>query len=77
MNQDEAAGIRCTVTDSIFLGMNTHCLVALASGQVAEIIHESAMDSPFKPGDAVFLSIKTDKINVFSKDGTRNLTHAN
>ena len=23
------------------------------------------------------LSIKTDKINVFSKDGTRNLTHAN
>jgi len=77
MGRDAAGGIRSTVSDSIFLGMNTHYMVTAAGGQVIEIIHESAMDALFKPGDAVDLRIRTEKINVFSKDGTRNLTHAN
>jgi iron(III) transport system ATP-binding protein len=77
MQRDAAGGIQSTVVDSIFLGMNTHYMVALPNGQVVEIIHESTMDSQFKPGDTVSLRIKTDNINVFSRDGTRNLIHAN
>jgi iron(III) transport system ATP-binding protein len=76
MDQEATGGIRCEVSESIFLGMNTHYIVTLPNGQGAEIIHESAMDNRYKPGDAVSLRIKTDRINVFSRDGTRNLTHA-
>ncbi len=39
-----------------------------------EIIHESVMDLQYRPGDVVFLNIKSDKINVFSKDGNRNFS---
>jgi iron(III) transport system ATP-binding protein len=68
-------GIRSRITDEVFLGLNTHYHVELPDGQNAEIIHESVMNSPFKAGDEVRLSLKADKINVFSRDGSRNLIH--
>ena len=66
-------GIESTISDNIFLGLNTHYFVELGNGQSIEIIHESSMDKRFAPGDSVYLTIKTEKINVFSKDGNRNL----
>ena len=72
----DGEGIRSTIKDNIFLGLNTHFFVDLPSGQTIEIIHESVMDSSYKPGDTVNLRIKAEKINVFSKDGTRNLIRA-
>ena len=47
----------------------------LPGGQIVEIIHESVMDSPFNTGDEVFLELKTEKINVFTRDGRENLSH--
>jgi len=76
MSADPDEGIKSRITDSVFLGMNTHFLVRIPGGQTIEIIHESIMNSGFKVGDTVYLRIKTEKINVFSKDGNRNLTHA-
>lgn len=76
MSKDTTEGIKSTISDNIFLGLNTHYLVELPNKQTIEIIHESVMDSTFKPGDTVYLSIKTEKINVFSKDGNRNLIRA-
>jgi len=76
MSKDLINGIRCTISDSIFLGLNTHYLITLPNSQTVEIIHESDMNSSFKPGDTVYLSIKTEKINVFTKDGNRNLLYA-
>jgi iron(III) transport system ATP-binding protein len=76
MSKDTTEGIKSTISDNIFLGLNTHYLVELPSKQTIEIIHESVMDSTFKPGDTVYLSIKTEKINVFSRDGNRNLIRA-
>ena len=76
MSQDTTGGIKSTISDNIFLGLNTHYLVELPNKQIIEIIHESVMDGSFKPGDTVYLSIKTEKINVFSKDGNRNLIRA-
>jgi len=76
MSKDLTDGIECTISDSIFLGLNTHYLITFPNNQTVEIIHESDMNSTFKPGDTVYLSIKTEKINIFSKDGNRNLLYA-
>jgi iron(III) transport system ATP-binding protein len=76
MDPEAKDGIRCAVTDSVFLGMNTHYAVELPDGKAVEIIHESAMDRRFKSGDAVTLRVKTEKINVFSEDGSKNLSRA-
>jgi hypothetical protein len=56
--------------------MNTHFLAELPGGQVVQVIHESSMNGGFQAGDTVYLGIKPGKINAFSPDGNRNLTHA-
>ncbi|HUX21037.1 MAG TPA: ABC transporter ATP-binding protein [Spirochaetia bacterium] len=66
-------GIESKITDSVFLGLNTHYFVELPTGKTIEIIRESVMNSQFKSGDTVYLGIKSEKINVFSEDGSRNL----
>lgn len=68
-----SGGIESVIKDSIFLGLNTHYICELPNKQEIEIIHESVMHNKFKPGDMVSLNIKTEKINVFTKDGSRNL----
>ena len=71
----EGNRIRCRIVDEVFLGLNTHYHVEIPGGQVVEIIHESVMDSHFAIGEDIDLVIKTEKINVFTRDGERNLTH--
>lgn len=66
-------GLKATVDSSIFLGLNTHYLVHLDSGEKMEIIQESSIDSIIKPNTQIVLGIKTEKINVFSADGSLNL----
>ncbi len=73
--KDVTEGIKSTVIDSVFLGLNTHYFITLPNKQTVEIIHESVMGNNLKSGDTVYLNIKVDKINVFSKDGNRNLIH--
>ncbi len=77
MSKDKSDGIKSTITDSVFLGLNTHYFLTLPGKQTIEVIHESIMDSSFKTGDTVYLDLKKEKINVFSKDGNRNLISAN
>lgn len=66
-------GIAAVVTDNIFLGLNTHYFVTLESGETAEIIQESSLDSIIKKGTKISLGIKLDKFNIFSEDGEENL----
>jgi len=77
ISREKTEGIESTISDSVFLGLNTHYFVTLPNKQTVEIIHESVMESTYKPGDTVYLKIKTEKINIFSKDGNRNLISAN
>ena len=77
MTKKDEGGIRSTITDSLFVGLNTHYFVELPGGQNIEIIHESVMNSVFRTGDTVFLNIKVDKINAFSIDGSRNFSREN
>jgi len=63
------------IKDNFFLGLNTLQLVELSHNQqLLEIIRESSLENLFTAGEGVSLSIKSQKINVFSEDSKRNLT---
>ncbi len=68
-----AAGLKATVDDAVFLGLNTHYFVHFENGEKAEIIQESQIDSIIAKGTKISLSIKTEKINVFDESGNKNL----
>ena len=66
-------GMRATVEDAVFLGLNTHYFVRLESGEAAEIIQESTIEETLRPGAKISLSLNTDKVNVFDANGEHNL----
>ena len=70
---DATEGLHAVVEDSEFLGINTNYEVKFDDGEHAVIIQESKIDSMIKPGTDVRLLVKTEKINVFTEDGSRNL----
>lgn len=66
-------GISATVDDCVFLGLMTHYFVHLDSGEEAEIIQESSIDSIIQPGTRIKLTLNTDKLNIFTADGSTNI----
>ncbi len=73
VSRQSGRGMSAVVTDSVFLGLNTHYTLTLATGEEVETIQESSIDSIIEKGSAVSLTVKTEKINVFSADGRANL----
>ena len=74
LNRDATGeGITATVDDCVFLGLMTHYFVHLESGEEAEIIQESSIDSIIEPGTKIKLTINTDKVNIFTADGSANM----
>ncbi len=71
--EGEGEGLEATVAYSTFLGLNTHYFVDLANGQRVEIIQESKIDDIIENGTKIRLGIKAEKINVFTKDGSKAL----
>jgi len=69
----EAEGMGATVDDCVFLGLMTHYFVHLDSGEEAEIIQESSIDNIIEPGTRIKLTINTDKVNIFTADGSANM----
>lgn len=65
--------LRATVVYSTFLGLNTHYIVELDSGERVEIIQESQIDDIIENGTIIGLTIKAEKINVFTEDGSTSL----
>lgn len=66
-------GIEATVKDCVFLGLNTHYFVKLKTGEEAEIIQESTIDSIIEKGTKIHLTINTSKVNIFTEDGSENI----
>ncbi len=66
-------GLRTVVDSSVFLGLNTHYFVHLDSDQQVEIIQESMIDEAIAAGSMIYLTVKPEKINVFTEDGSRNI----
>ena len=74
LNRDaDAEGITAVVDDCVFLGLMTHYFVHLESGEEAEIIQESSIDSIIEPGTKIKLTLNTEKINIFTADGSANM----
>ncbi len=68
-----AEGIRAVIDDSVFLGSNTHYFVTMETGEKAEIIQESMIDSILPPGARILLTVKTEKINIFLKESRESV----
>ena len=68
-----APGLKGTVKDAIFLGLNTHYFVKLESGEDVEIIQESSIEDTLSKGSKISLTINTEKVNLFLEDGSRNI----
>lgn len=68
-----ADGMKGTVDDCVFLGLNTHYFITLSTGEQVEIIQESSIDSIIEPGTAITLTINTDKVNLFDAETKVNL----
>jgi len=62
----ESGGLTGVISDSIFLGLNTHYTVTTETGEAVEIIQESQIDSILPPGSEVVLDVNEAKFNVFS-----------
>jgi iron(III) transport system ATP-binding protein len=66
-------GLRTVVDSGIFLGLNTHYFVHLDSDRQVEIIQESRIDEIIPGNSEIYLTIKPEKVNVFTEDGSRNI----
>ena len=66
-------GFKGIITDSVFLGLNTHYYVKLETGEEVEVIQESKIDSIIPAGTEIALTIKTEKINLFNADGSKSI----
>jgi iron(III) transport system ATP-binding protein len=66
-------GLRTVVDSGIFLGLNTHYFVHLDSDRQVEIIQESRIDEIIPGKSEIYLTVKPEKINVFTEDGSRNI----
>lgn len=68
-------GIKATILSSIFLGINTHYFVEIKdTNETFEIIQESTVNNILQPGTEINLTVKKEKINVFSNNGDENYT---
>ncbi|MGH4037001.1 MAG: ABC transporter ATP-binding protein [Sphaerochaeta sp.] len=76
MLTEDKSAIPAIIKDTIFLGLNTHFFMELPNKQTVEIIKESVINNINETGKTVYLTINTDKVNVFTEDGTKNLVIA-
>lgn len=65
--------LKATVAYSTFLGLNTHYMVELDNEERIEIIQESLINDIIENGTLIGLTIKAEKINVFTEDGFTSL----
>lgn len=71
---EDGQGIEGTIRSSVFLGLNTTYFVDIPGGAQVEIVEESSIASILPDGTQIRLTLKADKINVFTRDGAKNLT---
>lgn len=70
---EDGTGLAGTVVNNVFLGLNTHLVVALENGQEVEIIQQSASTEVVDIGRKVALAILPGTVNVYDASGERNL----
>ena len=69
----EGKGLKAVIDDCVFLGLNTHYFMHLEDGREVESIQESTIDSIIAPGTEINLAVNTEKVNLFTADGSSNI----
>lgn len=69
----DGTGIPAVVTGSVFLGTTTHYFLTTPDGQELEALQNSDMWEVMPEGTRVHLTVKQNKINVFTEDGEKAL----
>ena len=76
LQEDESAeGMGAVIMDGTFLGLNTHYVVKLDTGEEAEIIQESSIGARIPKGTHIKLAVNNVKITVFTEDGKKNILY--
>lgn len=70
-------GMKCKVIDHVFLGANTHFHMVNSNNEEIDVLEESYYKQNSTIKNEVYVSIKTEKINVFTTDGNKNLVGDN
>lgn len=71
--RSEAGEIKATITDSVYLGLNTEYFMDIPFAKKIQVSEESTIAEDLGAGDQVKLTINLQKINVFTSDGSTNL----
>ncbi len=70
----DGKGIKGEIVDNQFLGINTHYMVKLVSGEIVEIIQESKIEELLEVGTKIALEVKTEKINIYDAKTEKSIT---
>ena len=73
MISEDGQGMEARVDTGVFLGLNMHYFMTMATGEQIQVVSEATLDRPLTDGSAVKLRMKRAKINVLNADGTANL----
>ena len=73
MTRQKEQGFKAIVDDCVFLGLNTHYFMHLEDGTELVSIEESSIENIIVPGTEVYLSVNTEKANIFTADGSANI----
>ncbi len=74
--KEQEYGIKGTVKEFTYLGLNTHYSIELEDGDIVETVEESSLKEELQLGQKVMLQVKREKINVFNKQGDTNLVRS-
>ena len=74
--KDNGEGIHGVVKEYTYLGLNTHYYIEDEKNNMLEIIEESSLEDELKVGEKVVLTVKKEKINIFDKEGNKNLVRS-
>ena len=71
--KDESGDIEGIISDSVYLGLNTEYFIETGFASKIQVSEESTFEEDLQKGDRIRLRINTQKLNVFSADGSQNL----
>lgn len=71
--QRDGSGLPAVIRDSMFLGLTTHYVAELETGEQVRLIMESATTDPLAPGVEVGLGLRLDRINLYDDETEENV----
>lgn len=71
--KDESGDIEGTIRDSVYLGLNTDYFIETGFASKIQVSEESTFEEELQKGNRIRLRINTQKLNIFSADGSQNL----